>query len=56
MPEMWTLPSSGRTNPAIARMVVVLPLPLGPRIEQVEPCGSVKEISLSTVSAPAPVL
>ncbi len=42
-PEMRTLPSSGRTKPAMIRIVVVLPLPLGPRIARNSPAATSSE-------------
>ena len=45
----------GRSRPAHKPSKVVFPLPDGPRIEQVPPAGRANEISLRTVSLPAPV-
>ena len=42
-PEMLTLPSSGLTNPPTTRIVVVLPLPLGPRIARNSPAATSSE-------------
>ncbi len=46
-------PEVGRSNPAQSPSSVVFPLPDGPRIEQVAPCGRSKEMSFSTVNWPA---
>src|SRR5438067_1326990 len=55
MPFSRTEPEVGRSSPAQRPSKVVLPLPEGPRIEQVLPAGRVNEMSLRTVNLPAPV-
>lgn len=41
-PEIAIRPSSGVSRPAIARNVVVLPQPEGPRSVNNSPCGTLK--------------
>src|SRR5436190_16384232 len=55
MPFSKTEPDVGRSRPAHKPSKVVLPLPDGPRMEQVLPAGRVNEMSLRTVNLPAPV-
>ena len=42
-------PEVGSRNPAIIRMIVVLPQPEGPRIEKNAPCGTAKETPSTAV-------
>src|SRR5262245_13989615 len=52
VPSMTTAPESGRTNPAIMFMSVVLPQPDGPTIATNSPSRTVKLTSSTTGSAP----
>ena len=55
MPFKTTEPEVGWSRPAHNPSSVVFPLPEGPRMEQVAPSGSEKEMFLSTVRSPAAV-
>ena len=45
MPQIATLPESGRINPVSIRIVVVLPAPFGPRNPKTSPARTSKDTS-----------
>ncbi len=52
LPLMAIAPADGRISPAIIRIMVVLPQPLGPSRESTCPCSTPNETSLTASDAP----